>query len=95
VVDEQAQIELWPIQVRHREGLQALPQRRAGNVERVDRVRLAAPAGTLASFGGQVRRDPQHPLAAFDQKPLQRARDVPAILKRPHAVAIEPARPPQ
>ena len=42
VVDEQPQIELGPVQLRGREGLQALLQRGAGNVERVDRVRLAA-----------------------------------------------------
>jgi hypothetical protein len=42
VVDEQPQIELGPVQVRGREGLQALLQRGASDVERVDRVRLAA-----------------------------------------------------
>jgi hypothetical protein len=42
-----------------------------------------------------VRRNPAHPLAARDQKPLQRARDVTAVLKRPHALALEAARPPQ
>jgi hypothetical protein len=39
--------------------------------------------------------DPQHPLAALDQKPLQDRRDVPAVLKRPHPLAVEAARPPQ
>jgi hypothetical protein len=40
-----------------------------------------------------VGRDPQHALAALDHKPLQRPRDVPAILKRPHPGAVEGARP--
>ena len=62
---------------------------------RVDRIGLAALTSALASAGGQVRRDPQHPLAAADQKPLQRPRDVPAVLKRPHPLAIKAARPPQ
>jgi hypothetical protein len=38
MVDQQPQVELGPIQVRGREGLQALLQRGAGDVERVDRV---------------------------------------------------------
>jgi hypothetical protein len=58
VVDEQPQIELGPIQVRCRKGLQSLLQRGAGDVERVDRVRLAALARAFARVGGQVRRDP-------------------------------------
>jgi hypothetical protein len=95
VVDEQPQVELRSVQVRGREGLQALLQRGAGDVECVDRVRLAAPAGALACLRGQVRRDPHHALAALDQEPLQRSGDVAAILKRPHAVAVEAARPPQ
>src|SRR5215216_7892695 len=40
-------------------------------------------------------RDSQHPLAAPDQKPPQRAGDVPAILKRPDPLAVKAARPPQ
>jgi hypothetical protein len=95
VVDEQPQIELWSVQVRGREGLQALLQRGAGDVERVDRVRLSALAGALACLRGHARRDPQYALAALDQEPLQRSRDLPAILKRPHAVAVDAARPPQ
>ena len=95
VIDQQPQIELGPVQVRDREGLQALLQRDARDAERVDRIGLAALASALASAGRQVRRDPQHPLAAADQKPLQRPRDVPAVLKRPDPLAIQAARPPQ
>jgi hypothetical protein len=93
VVDEQPQIELGALQLRGREGFQALLQRGAGHVERVDRVRLAALARASAALRCQVRRDPQHPLAALDQKPLERPGDVPAVLKRPHAIDIDPARP--
>jgi hypothetical protein len=95
VVDEQPQIELGPLQVRGREGLQAFLQRDAGDVERVDGIRLAALTGAAARVRGQMGRDPQHPLAALDQKPLQRPRDVPAVLKRPHPLAVEAARPHQ
>ena len=35
----------------------------------------------------------QDPLAALDQKPLEGARDVPAVLQRPHPFAAELARP--
>src|SRR5215217_4125329 len=95
VVDEQPQIELGAVQVGGREGVQALLQRGSSDVERIDRIRLAAPAGTPASTRRQVRRDPQHPLAALDQKALQRAGNVSAVLKRPHPLAIKAARPPQ
>jgi hypothetical protein len=93
VVDEQPQVQLGPIQLRGRKGLQALLQRGASDVERVDRIRLAAPASAPARLRGQVRRDPQHPLAAPDQKPLQRPGHVPAVLQRPDTLAIEAARP--
>ena len=95
VIDQQPQIELGPIQVRGREGLQALLQRGAGDTERVDRIGLPALSGALASASRQVRRDPQHPLAAGDQKPLQTPGDMPAVLKRPDPLAIKAARPPQ
>jgi hypothetical protein len=93
VVDEQPQVQLRSVQVRGGETLQGLLQRGAGDVESVDRVRLAALAGALAAPRGQVRGDPQHPLAALDQEPLARPRDMPAVLKRPHPLAVEPARP--
>jgi hypothetical protein len=95
VIDEQPQIELGPVQVRGRERAQALLQRGAGDVERVDRIRLAALTSAAARVGGHVRRDPQHPLAAGDHKPLEAAGDMPAVLDRPHPLAVEAARPPQ
>ena len=81
--------------MRGREGVKALLQRGASDVERVDRIRLAALTSTPARVRGQVRRDPQHPLAAGDQKPLQTPGDMPAVLKRPDALAIKAAPPPQ
>ena len=95
VVDQQPQIQLGPVQVRDREGLKALPQRGAGYADGVDRVRLAALASALARAGREVRRDPQHPLAAADQEPLQAPGDVPAILQCPDPLAVQAARPPQ
>jgi hypothetical protein len=95
MVDEQPQVELGPVQVRGRERVQALLQCGAGHVERVYRIRLAALAGAAPRLRGQVRGDPQHALPAFDEKPLQRSGDVPAVLKRPHPLAVEAARPHQ
>jgi len=40
-------------------------------------------------------RDPQHPLAALDQKPLKRPGHMPAVLKRPYPLAVQAARPAQ
>ena len=48
VVDEQAEVELGPVPMSGREGLQPVPQRGTGDVERVDRVGRAAPAGAPA-----------------------------------------------
>ena len=50
----------------------------------------------LARAGHQLRRHPHDALAAREQEALQRARHVPAVLERPHALAVvEPTRPHQ
>ena len=71
VIDEQPQIQLGPVQVRGREGVKALLQRDPSDSERVDRIGLAALTRAPTGCRAQVGRDPQHPLAAADQKPLQ------------------------
>jgi hypothetical protein len=93
MVHEQPQIEFGALKLRRRQGIQALAQRRPRDSERVDAVGLAAPAGTSTRVGHQLRRHAQDPLAAFDQKPLEGARDMPAVLQRPDPLAAEPARP--
>jgi hypothetical protein len=95
MVDEQPQVQLRAVEMRSRERSEAFLQCGAGDVERVDRIGLAALAGAAAGAGGKVRRDPQHPLATLDQKPLKRPGHVPAVLDRPHPLAIEAARPSQ
>ena len=40
-----------------------------------------------------MRRHPHDPLTGRDQRLLEPARDVPAVLDRPHPLVIEPARP--
>jgi hypothetical protein len=93
MVNEQPQIEFGALKLRRREGMQAFAQRRPRDRDRVDAVGLPAPASAAPRVGHQLRRHAQDPLAACDQKPLQAAGDVPAVLQRPHPFAAELARP--
>ncbi len=96
VIDEQPQVKLGPVEVRDREGVEPFAQRGARDVERVDVVRLAALARTLARLCHQVGRNArQDALATLDQEPLKGPRHVPGVLQCPHALAFEAARPPQ
>ena len=63
--------------------------------DRVDLIGLAALAARAPRAGHQPRRDANDALAAREQEPLQRARDMPAVLQRPHPLAVEAARPDQ
>jgi hypothetical protein len=49
---------------------QTFPQRDPRDADAIDRIGLPALASALASASRHVRRDPQHPLAAANQKPL-------------------------
>jgi len=84
VIDQEPEIEFRPVQVGGRQVVQTLAQRRPGDGNRIDAVGLPAPARLATRVGHQLCRDAQDPLAACDQKPLERARDVPAVLQRPH-----------
>jgi hypothetical protein len=95
VIDQQPQVELGSFQLRGRQLVEPLAQRRPRHSERVDAVRFAALAATAPHLGHQPRRDPQNTLSALDQEPLKRPRDVAAVLERPDAVAVQPARPTQ
>ena len=96
VIDQQPQIELGPVQLRGRQRVQALAQRRPRDRDRVDAVGLPALASARAATSAiSCVVHAHHALAALDQKPLERARDVPAVLQRPHPLAAEAARPDQ
>jgi hypothetical protein len=95
VIDEQPQVELAAVELRGRQRIQAFAQRRPGDRDRVDAVGLPAPASAPSRVGHQLRGDPQDPLAAADQKPLEGPRDVPAVLDRPDPLALQAARPDQ
>jgi hypothetical protein len=81
--------------MRGREGLKTLLQRDPRDSERVDRIGLAALTRAPTGCRAQVGRDPQPPLTATDQKPLQAPGDMPAVLKRPDPLAIQTVRPSQ
>ena len=93
VVDQQANVERHAVQVRSREVLDPLLQGGPGDAERVDRIGLAALPCRAPSARHVLRRDAHHPLPAREQEPLERAGDVPAVLDRPHPLAVERSRP--
>jgi hypothetical protein len=93
MVNEQPRSEFGALRLRRRQGVRALARRRPRDRDRVEAVGPPAPASAAPRVGRQLRRHAQDPLAARDHKPPQRARDVPAVLQRPHPFAAEPARP--
>jgi len=93
MVNQQTQIELRPVQAGGRQPVQAFAQSGPRDRDRVDAVGLAAPARAAPRVGHQLRRHAHDPLAACNQEPLEGARDVPAVLQRPHPLAAQPARP--
>jgi len=84
VIDEQSQIEFGTVELHGRERVDALPQRCAGDGQRVDAVGLAAPTRAATLAGHQRGRNANDAFAAADQKALKRARDMSAVLQRPH-----------
>ena len=95
VIDEQPQVELRALQLRGRQGIQALSERLSRDCDRVDAVGLAAVTSVAPRGSHQLRGDPQDPLAAADHPPLDRPRDMPTILDRPDPLAAQTARPAQ
>ena len=95
VIDQQPDVELDAGQLGDRQPVQAFAQRRPGDGDRVDAVGLAAIAAGAALAGHQPRRDANDALAVDEQKPLEGARDVPAVLQRPDPLVAQAARPVQ
>ena len=89
VIDQQPDVELDAGQLGDRQRVDAFAQRGAGDGERVDPVGLAALAAAAALAGHQPGRDPDDALAANEQEPLEGARDVPAVLQRPHPLVAQ------
>jgi hypothetical protein len=87
MVDQQAHLARRAVELGDRQI--GLAPCRAGDGERVDRVRLAACSSAAPDAGHHLRRDPEDLLAGAQQGGFQRAREVPAVLQRP-----PPSRPP-
>ena len=75
--------------------VQAFLDRSARDRDRVDHIGLAALTRRVARASGQLRWDAHDPLAAGEQEPLERPRNVAAVLERPHTLAADTARPAQ
>src|SRR5215211_4604387 len=88
VVDEQLQI-TEDLFVRPRPAQLRLPQRRPGDRERVDRVRLSPRSARASLRRHQLRRHPHQIPAAREQLSLEPARQLPAILERPQPLTAE------
>jgi len=73
MIDEQPDVELGPGELRDRQRVDALTDRRPGDRDRVDRVGLAALTARRPRAGHQLRRHPNDPLPASEQEALQRA----------------------
>jgi hypothetical protein len=63
-----------------------LASRSAGDGQRVDRVGPAGLAGAAPDTGHHLRRDAHDLLSGTQQRPLERAREMPAVLQCPTAV---------
>ena len=89
MVHEQPEIEFGARQLRRGQGVQPFAQRRPRDRDRVNAVGLPARASAATRVGHQLRRHAQDQLAAFDQNALEGARDMSAVLGRPHPFAPE------
>jgi hypothetical protein len=94
MIEQQADLDRPLVQIRDREPLDPVTYDRAGDRERVDLIGLARLALPVARGAHPMRRDAHDPLAGGQQRLLEPARDVPAILDRPHPLLIQAARPP-
>ena len=92
VVDEQLQV-AEDLLVRPRPAQLRLPQRRPGDRERVDRVRLPARSAGAPFRRHQLRRHPHNVFRGLEQLPLEPAGELPTVLERPQPLLAEPARP--
>ena len=92
VVDQQLQL-AQALLTRPRMIEPRLAQRRPGDRECVDRVRLAARAASTALRRHQLRRHPHQRLARLQQRPLERPGQLSAVLNSPGALARQRARP--
>ena len=92
VVDEQLQLP-QRLLAGARTVQQRLLQESPCDRERVDPVGLATHPSASALRCGQPWWDPHQPLACLEQRPLEAARDMPAVLNRPQPFGFQGLRP--
>jgi hypothetical protein len=95
VIAKEPDLHCLVIQIRGRETLNAVPDDGSGDRESVDliglaRLTLPTPRSTHHPWGHA-----DDALTRSDQSLLEAARDMPAVLNRPHAIVVEPACPPK
>jgi hypothetical protein len=95
VVAEQPDLHRLLVEVGGGKALDAVLDHGPGDRERVDLVRLARLALAAAGGAHPLWRHAHDPLAGRDQRLLEPARDVAAVLDRPHPLFVQPARPAQ
>ena len=76
MVNEQPDFELDTGELRDRQRVDPVPDRRPSDCNRFDRVRLAALTRAFAPFGRQLRRHAHDAFPTREQEPLERLRDV-------------------
>ena len=93
MIDQQPQVELRALQLRRRQ--RSSPSRSAARATAIASMLSDLPRSRARRRESAISFvvHAHDPLAARDQKPLEGARDVPAVLQRPHPLAAEPARP--
>ena len=95
MIDQQPQVERGPFQLRSRQRVEAFAHRRPRDGDRVDAVGLPALTTAAPGIRHQPRRDAQNTFSTLDQESLKGPRHMPAVLERPHPLAIQPTRPDQ
>jgi hypothetical protein len=95
VIGQDPDLERLLIEERDRQRVDPFPERGASDRGRVDRIGLPRLAHRPPRALREPGRHPDHPITARDQPALQATRHVPAVLDRPHPLAIELGREPQ
>ena len=93
MIGEQPDLHRPRVQVRGLELLDAVPDDRPRDRDRIALIRLAALALPLARGSHQLRRHAHDPLARRHQRLLQPGGHMPAVLDRPHPILIQRAPP--
>ena len=95
VIGQQADLHRVLVQIRNREAVDPVLDDGASDGQRVDLIRLASLPLPAPRSAHPMRRHANDPLARGQQRLLEPARDMPAVLDRPHPLLVEASRPTQ